>query len=126
MAMIAVAVLVGVWPAATSLAPSCSKMKSNDLFDSSRGGLNSRTLAPRSPKSCRVSTFSLIAIASAAAAGDRVGPPRRRWSCRLTTKLWPTNAPCIMYIRYVPEKLSLEVIDRSWRNTEVTRRRVVG
>ena len=69
MAMIAVAVLVGVWPAATSLAPSCSRMKSNDLLDSSRGGLNSWTLAPRSPKSCKVSTSSLMAIYSFACSG---------------------------------------------------------
>ena len=97
MAMIAVALLEGVGPAAPLLAPSCSKMKSNDLLVSLRGGLKSQTLAPHSPTNCKLSTFSLMAIDSAVAVGGSAGPPWRRWCCRLTTKLCPTN------IVYVPE-----------------------
>ena len=60
----AMAVLVGVWPA-ISLTPSCSKMKSNDLLVSSRGGLKSGT-------PYKLSTFSLTAIDSAVTVGDSV------------------------------------------------------
>ena len=120
LAMIAVAVLVGVWPATTSLAPSCSRMKSNDLLDSSRGGLNSQTLAPRSPKSCKLSTSSLMAIYSFACSGGW-----QSWTAP-TEVVLQTNHKTVANKCPVHHVHTREVIVLSWGNTEVTRRRVVG